>query len=395
MSSFREELLSEFDSAVSDHEIMQHTQDIADPKEPETVWALYGSVQENAAPQRMPVLTNPFSIGRHPENSACIPHSTVSGHHAEILMAGENILIRDCDSTNGTLLNGKRLKTVEVLRSGDILHFGNVMFTVEKEASSEHDTATVTSDSEGEAIAQVHFNTLMSRPGIQPYFQPIVELSNGRRIGYEVLTRSLLIGLETPAKMFRVAAQRTSEAELSRICRIEGMRACQPLDSRQQIFLNTHPAELNTTELFDSLIDLRDRNPEQAVVLEVHESGVTSVGFLRDLRARLNDLNIGLAYDDFGAGQARLTELIEVPPDVLKFDVQLIQGLPSANAARRDTVAGLIKIVRDLNVVPLAEGVETEEEAEICLELGFDLGQGYLFGRGEPIQTWLDRDAEE
>ena len=83
MSSFRQELLSEFDSAVSDHEIMQHTQEIADPKEPETVWALYGNVQENAAPQRMPVLTNPFSVGRHPDNSACIPHSTVSGHHAE------------------------------------------------------------------------------------------------------------------------------------------------------------------------------------------------------------------------------------------------------------------------------------------------------------------------
>ena len=118
MTIFREELLSEFDSVVSEPEIMQHSPEITDTSGPETVWALYGSVQENAAPQRMPVMTNPFRIGRHPDNNACVPHGTVSGHHAEILQAGENILLRDCDSTNGTLLNGKRLKTVEVLRSG-------------------------------------------------------------------------------------------------------------------------------------------------------------------------------------------------------------------------------------------------------------------------------------
>ncbi len=103
----------------------------------------------------------------------------------------------------------------------------------------------------------------------------------------------------------------------------------------------------------------------------------------------MNDLSIGLAYDDFGAGQARLTELIEVPPDVLKFDVKLVQGLPTATDARRSTIAGLIRIVKDLDVVPLAEGIETKEEAEICQELGFELAQGYLFGKGEPVKKWI------
>jgi len=317
-----------------------------------------------------------------------VANTTVSSYHAEILTAGDKLLVRDRDSTNGTLLNGRRLQTIEALRDGDILHVGNMMLTVHR-GNSMMATETVASDAAGDAIAQVQFNTLMQRPGVDPYFQPIVKLNDHERVGFEVLSRSRFIGLETPAKMFKVAAQRTSEAALSRICRIEGMRASCELGSDMQFYLNTHPAELKDEGLFDALFTLREQYPEQSIMLEVHESGVMSLDFLRKLREILNEVNMGLAYDDFGSGQARLTELIEVPPDVLKFDLQLIQGLPTATAARRSTIAGLIKIVKDLNVITLAEGIETVEEAAICRDLGFELAQGYLFGKGEPVHKWL------
>lgn len=363
---------------------------LAEPAAPsqDASWVLYGHLHEHSAPQRMPVQSPSFTIGRHPDNTVCIANGTVSGYHAEIFQAGVQLLVRDRDSTNGTLLNGRRVQTVEVLRDGDILHFGNVMFTVQKEMALTQ-KATVASDAASDAIAQVQFSTLMSRPGVEPFFQPIVRLSEGDTVGFEILSRSHFIGLETPAKMFRVAAQRTSEAALSRICRLEGMRACTLLDNSMDFYLNTHPVELQGQDLIDSLYDLRRRHPHSSIMLEVHESGVTSVQFLRRLREVLNELGIGLAYDDFGAGQARLTELIEVPPDVLKFDVQLIQGLPTASPARRSTIAGLIRIVKDLGVVPLAEGIETAEEAEICREMGFELAQGYLFGRPQPAANWI------
>ena len=96
------------------------------------------------------------------------------------------------------------------------------------------------------------------------------------------------------------------------------------------------------------MLTLRENHPNQRILLEVHESGVTSVDFLRRLRSLLTELDFGLAYDDFGAGQARLSKLIEVPPDVLKFDVKLVQGLPTASESRRSTIKGLIKLVTDL-----------------------------------------------
>lgn len=353
-------------------------------------WVLYGHLHENGQAVKMKIESQPFRIGRHQDNSACLPNGTVSSYHAEIVSAGDQMLLRDCGSTNGTLLNGRRLKTVEPLCDGDILHFGEVMFVVRQEADLlGGGTKTIDIDSVGDAIAQVQLSTLINRPGVQPFFQPIVELTTGHRIGYEVLTRSELLGLETPEKMFRVAAQQTKEAALSRVCRVEGMRASSKLDDCMTFYLNTHPAELNTPDLFDSLYLLRESHPNASIVLEVHESGVTSVDYLKQLQSVLKSLKMGLAYDDFGAGQARLAELIEVPPDVLKFDVKLVQGLPTSSEARRSTVAGLIRIVSDLGVRTLAEGIETQEEAEICRDLGFELAQGYLFGKGEPVNNWM------
>lgn len=362
---------------------------VVSPEPSVAIWALSAPAGgENTAP-RVAITDQPFSVGRNPSCSLPISNSTVSGLHAEFVLAGERLLVRDCDSTNGTLLNGKPIHTVENLKDGDILHFGNAMYVVHQ-GIMPVGMATVCADTADEALAQVQFATLLARPGVLPRYQPIVDLNKGTHIGYEVLARSQFLGLETPAKMFQVAAQRMSEAELSRVCRLEGLKGAANLELGYQLYLNTHPAELNRPELIESVRSLRNLYPKQAIVLEVHESGVTSIDFLRGLRSELNDLNIGLAYDDFGSGQARLMELIEVPPDVLKFDVSLVQGLPTASASHRSTIGSLIRIVQDLNVTPLAEGVETEEEAAICRELGFELAQGFLFGRGEPATHWID-----
>jgi EAL domain-containing protein (putative c-di-GMP-specific phosphodiesterase class I) len=88
-----------------------------------------------------------------------------------------------------------------------------------------------------------------------------------------------------------------------------------------------------------------------------------------------------LAYDDFGAGQARLNELVEARPDYLKFDRKLIAGLDAANKNRQQLLESLVLMSRQLGIVTLAEGIETAGEAEACRRVGFELMQGYYFGR--------------
>jgi len=98
----------------------------------------------------------------------------------------------------------------------------------------------------------------------------------------------------------------------------------------------------------------------------------------------LKDLNIQLAYDDFGVGQTRLLDLSEIPPDTLKFDMSLVQGLYRAGIKRQQMVATLVMMVRDFGITPLAEGIESREDMEICRKIGFQLAQGYFFGHPHP-----------
>ena len=94
----------------------------------------------------------------------------------------------------------------------------------------------------------------------------------------------------------------------------------------------------------------------------------------------LDEVNFEFAYDDFGAGQLRLLELTDIPPDYLKLDMGLIKGIESAKP-RQDLVAALLRVVGALGIQVIAEGIEVEEVAQMCSQLGCHLGQGYLFGR--------------
>jgi len=113
----------------------------------------------------------------------------------------------------------------------------------------------------------------------------------------------------------------------------------------------------------------------------VHEACAVDAATIKLLRLVLDGLGMRLAYDDFGAGQARLHELVEARPDYLKFDRKLVAGLDVASTDRQQLVESLVLMSRQLGIVTLAEGIETAGEAEACRRMGFELMQGYFFGR--------------
>jgi EAL domain-containing protein (putative c-di-GMP-specific phosphodiesterase class I) len=129
------------------------------------------------------------------------------------------------------------------------------------------------------------------------------------------------------------------------------------------------------------------------VTLEIHESAATRIEEIRRLRCLLTELQMTLAYDDFGAGQARLVELAEVPPDYLKFDMQLVQGIQDASAARQQMLATLVRMADEMGIQTLAEGMETAADAETCRELGFHLGQGFHYGCPAPAAKYATGES--
>jgi EAL domain-containing protein (putative c-di-GMP-specific phosphodiesterase class I) len=184
--------------------------------------------------------------------------------------------------------------------------------------------------------------------------------------------------------------------------RSEGIRCATALPGDPLLFANTHPVELHEQGVLEfSLRELRETAPKIRMVLEIHEAAVTCVKQMRELRAVLNDLNIGLAYDDFGAGQARLVELGDVPPDYLKFDIELVHEIDRASPERQRMLASLVHIVGDLGIASLAEGVETEAEHEACRQMGFNFAQGFYYGKAalaatftQPLAFGKDADTD-
>ena len=75
----------------------------------------------------------------------------------------------------------------------------------------------------------------------------------------------------------------------------------------------------------------------------------------------------------------------EAPPDLLKFDLRFIRDIHKAPASRRRLLTSLVGMVRELGAEPLAEGIESAEEARACTDIGFTRAQGYFFGRPQPV----------
>src|SRR3954469_14445721 len=343
-------------------------------------WLLAGQLADDQPMRHVRVDSSRFIVGRNPGASLCIPSPTVSREHAELTVVDRGLLLRDLGSTNGTFVNGTRLQQPCTVNHGDLLQFGQVVFRVVQQ-STESGPQTIQADSCDRALALIQFDQLMTQRAVTPHVQPIVKMADRKMWASEVLARSRFFGLKDPHSMFAAAKVLNLEGELSRIMREEGVRSAQVLPTEHALFVNTHPVEIDDLDLMIfSLSELRELEPRRPLVLEIHEAAVTCGDQMRNLRAALSDMRIGLAYDDFGAGQARLVELVDVPPDYLKFDMRLVQNLESASIERVRMLASLVKMVSDLGITPLAEGIELESDHEICRQMGFKCGQGFFYG---------------
>lgn len=356
-----------------------------DPLNAAAQWQLSGQVSEGEPNRNIRIHKFPFSIGRDDSAAMSVHVSCMSKFHAEIVPdVSGGILLRDLGSTNGTFVNGKKLTRETLLKEGDIVQFATIPFRVGI-VKSKVESNTVAHNVGDKALALVQFERLIDDGELFPHYQSIVKLSDQQPIGYEVLGRSRVFGLQNPGEMFAAASQLDCEALLSEKLRSAGVERGRALGPESNLFVNTHPKELDRSEFYLSLKELRMLAPEQAITLEIHEAAVTNLTMMRELCAVLKDLDIKLAFDDFGVGQARLVELGEIRPDYLKFDMKLTKNIDQANPKRQELVALFANLVNNLGIETLAEGVETIECHNTLCQMGFKLGQGFLYGRPVPL----------
>lgn len=327
----------------------------------------------------VPILHAQFVIGRKEGCNLQLGVDGISRIHAEIRQKADGWWIADCDSTNGTFLNRHRLTQEMKIVPGDILQFAGIQFFVAEYADITERTQ----------ITSPHakiFERMMMEKAVTPYFQPIINFSDLKSIGFEILGRVRYQGLpESPGLLFQIAKTLDLEVELSQLFRETAFVQAANLAKKELLFFNMLPAEMDIDLISTDFRKVRETYPDLHLAMELHESVVTDVVMIRRLRQILKELGILLIYDDFGSGQARLLELMEAPPDAIKFDISLIHNIDTRPKSSQAMVAALVKIASELGIRTLAEGVETREEAEICRQFGFDFAQGYYFGRPSPL----------
>jgi EAL domain-containing protein (putative c-di-GMP-specific phosphodiesterase class I) len=216
-------------------------------------------------------------------------------------------------------------------------------------------------------------------------YQPVVDVRERRVVGYEGLLRSDEPTMVRPDNFLDAAERLGRMHELGRRTRAAMAGAAAAIPPDALLFVNIHPLDLEDDELYSKEAPLS--RVAERVVLEITERA--SLERLRDLRQRaetLRTLGFRIAVDDLGAGYAGLNSLADLQPDVVKIDMALVRRIDESTAKQR-IVGSMARLCDEMQVMMVAEGVETSEERGALQDLDCSILQGFLFAR--PDRTFV------
>jgi predicted signal transduction protein with EAL and GGDEF domain len=229
------------------------------------------------------------------------------------------------------------------------------------------------------------------------FYQPVVDLSNGRLLGCEALIRWVHPhrGLVPPADF--IPAAETSglivamgEWTLKEACR--QMVEWQMGGLRDFVMaVNLSPVQFrrgNIETIVQEALTLSGLDPF-CLELEITESTLIqdSETFMLSLQ-RLKAMGVKISIDDFGTGYSNLSYLQRFAVNKLKIDQSFVQRLLNGPQDRAIVMA-IIQMARSLNLVTTAEGIEDELTGQTLREMGCDQGQGYYFARPVAAEDFL------
>ena len=163
------------------------------------------------------------------------------------------------------------------------------------------------------------------------------------------------------------------------------------LDGKYKLFINSLPAHLMPIHFFQ---ELAEQYPDliKRIVMEItEEDRLNPEEINRSLKA-VRALGIQLAIDDYGAGYNAQKLLIDIEPEYVKIDTNLIRGIDS-DVNRQETVKNVLNYTKPRGIKLIAEGVETKEEFYFLREAGVELIQGYIIQRPEKMPQPLSKEA--
>jgi len=245
----------------------------------------------------------------------------------------------------------------------------------------------------------------LSTEAFEMRFQPLVLLESGRPVGFEGLARWTHpdLGSVPPGRFVPLAEEAGTIGALGNWALAEAIRRSRMIQQDAglapeglYVAVNLSPREFRDDSLamrIHSAIEAAQLEPHR-LCLEITESALLeepdrAVDVLRELRSA----GVRIALDDFGTGYSSLSTLHRLPIDCLKIDGSFVQGLET-DLDKRAIVESIIALGRRLDLLLVAEGIETQAQRERLREMGCTVGQGWLFGQampGDEVKPYLSR----
>ncbi len=231
----------------------------------------------------------------------------------------------------------------------------------------------------------------IAHKAIVPVLQPILRLADNKISHYEALARIKQGNTLSDNGEFIIYAERfglVGEIDIAMLGAVLEMLSCHPT---WIISSNLSGYTLSNTTLKNRILDILKTNATLTprLIMEITES--TAIDEPNDTKHFIGcarQFGCHFAIDDFGVGYSSLQTLAQLDVDYLKLDGSLLRSMQSENNALLHAVQGLADA---LQIPTVAEFVDSEEKLEQIRRVGINYAQGYLIGKPEPIEKWLNQ----
>lgn len=225
------------------------------------------------------------------------------------------------------------------------------------------------------------------------HIQPIVTKKQ-EVFAYEMLARFKDANGNSvaPNEVFKAAKKRNRTYALDRVCRMTAVRNAAAI--RQKVFINFIPTSIYSPEhCLRTTVQLANQLgiPFSQLVFEVVETdNVDDIEHLKKILAYYREKGLHYALDDVGEGFSTIEVLEQLMPNYMKLDMKFVQGV-SDDITKQAAAQKFLTAALQVGSIPLAEGIEEWADFEWLKGIGYELFQGYLFGKPGPIPTVLSK----
>lgn len=234
---------------------------------------------------------------------------------------------------------------------------------------------------EGTSAAEAAVHRVLEEGQLRMVFQPIADLETGAVVGVEALARFPSAAAHAPQVWFQQAWAVGLGPDLELAALQAAFEGAEPLPSHLFLAVNLSPQAITEPEVL-AVVCGETRRPLQVEITEHVQ--VSDYQALRRALLAVRESGCRIAVDDVGAGYASMRHILELAPDVIKYDVSFNRNIDQ-DAGRQALVAALARFAAEMGADLVAEGIETPSELETLRELGVRHGQGFVLRRPAPV----------